>query len=115
MFRKRREYEEFIYALPETFPSIQSSTLILYMRSKTVGQLVGEICFKNKQVLSVLETIDFADRVIEDYSYEVYREDERLYWYDSWPHPHDFSLLSTHPSSPQAYTAQHKAQPNSCS
>lgn len=31
------------------------------------------------------------------YGYEVYRGDEKLYWYDSQPHPNDASLQSTHP------------------
>jgi hypothetical protein len=34
-------------------------------------------------------------RTPEDY--EVYRGDERLYWYDSQPHPEEESLQSTHP------------------
>jgi len=30
-------------------------------------------------------------------AYEVWHGDEKLYWYDSQPHPNDASLQSTHP------------------
>ncbi|MCI0388624.1 MAG: DUF6516 family protein [Acidobacteria bacterium] len=31
------------------------------------------------------------------YGYEVWRGAEKLYWYDSQPHPDDPKLASTHP------------------
>ncbi len=34
---------------------------------------------------------------IEGYSYEVWSSGEKLYWYDSQPHPHDPTLASSHP------------------
>jgi len=34
---------------------------------------------------------------MQSYSYEVFREDEKLYWYDSFPHPHIAELSTTHP------------------
>jgi hypothetical protein len=35
--------------------------------------------------------------VIDWYGYEVWRGNEKLYWYDSQPHPDDPALRSTHP------------------
>ena len=35
--------------------------------------------------------------VIDGYGYEVWRGEEKLYWYDSQPHPNESSLQSTHP------------------
>ena len=35
--------------------------------------------------------------IIEGYSYEVWQGNEKLYWYDSQPHPSDAALASTHP------------------
>ena len=31
------------------------------------------------------------------YGYEVWRNDEKLYWYDPQPHPNNPELASTHP------------------
>ena len=31
------------------------------------------------------------------YGYEIYRGEERLYWYDDFPHPNDQTLASTFP------------------
>jgi hypothetical protein len=40
---------------------------------------------------------DEPERFIQRYSYEVYRDDEKLYWYDPFPHPHIPELAGTHP------------------
>lgn len=32
-----------------------------------------------------------------DVRYEIWRGEEKLYWYDSQPHPNEPSLQSTHP------------------
>jgi hypothetical protein len=45
----------------------------------------------------VREELDFEAGLITAYGYEVYRGDERLYWYDGFPHPNDSTLASTHP------------------
>ena len=67
----------------------------------------------------VYELLDFQQGVIEAYRYEVsrchppfaasplpepseycsvgYADKEKLYWYDSWPHPNDPSLAPTYP------------------
>ncbi|MBX3052939.1 MAG: hypothetical protein KF753_15765 [Caldilineaceae bacterium] len=43
------------------------------------------------------EELDFGDGLITSYGYEVYRGQEKLYWYDDFPHPDDPTLASTHP------------------
>jgi len=42
-------------------------------------------------------TWDAGPLVIEGYGYEVWRGSEKLYWYDSQPHPMDPTLASTDP------------------
>jgi len=44
-----------------------------------------------------LKAINFLTGRIRDYGYEVYHGDEKLYWYDCWPHPDNPLLASTHP------------------
>lgn len=41
--------------------------------------------------------VDLDARLITSYGYEVYRGDDRLYWYDDFPHPNDPTLASTQP------------------
>lgn len=40
---------------------------------------------------------DRLPALIDWYGYEVWRGEEKLYWYDSQPHPDDPALQSTHP------------------
>jgi hypothetical protein len=47
--------------------------------------------------LRLREEIDLADGLTMSYGYEVYRDQERLFWYDDFPHPEDASLASTFP------------------
>ncbi len=42
-------------------------------------------------------TWDSGSLTIEGYSYEVWSGNQKLYWYDSQPHPNDPSLAGTHP------------------
>jgi hypothetical protein len=35
--------------------------------------------------------------LIDSYGYEVWQGSEKLYWYDSQPHPDDPALQRTHP------------------
>jgi hypothetical protein len=49
--------------------------------------------------LAVRERLDYRRLpvLIDWYGYEIWKGDIKLYWYDSQPHPNDFSLQSTHP------------------
>ncbi len=84
------------------------------------GRVEGFLLFDARIVLCVLEHLTFLARgEIERYSYEVshsemtldqlvelsaaeycaaaYPHKQKLYWYDSFAHPNDPSLASTHP------------------
>lgn len=60
--------------------------------------IAGEILLTAAHRLVVSELVDFADDkfVIRRYGYEVWRGKEKLYWYDSQPHPNNPELASTH-------------------
>jgi hypothetical protein len=98
-FRNPEDYELFLYTLPERFRSIRHSTLAFVRRGHSLARVTGEILFDHDIRLVVLERLVF-DRhplLIEGYGYEVWRGNEKLYWYDPQPHPNDPSLQSTHP------------------
>lgn len=78
-------------------PQIQHSTVIVWSESPHTGIAEGEIFFRNGLRLRMREDIDFDAFLIASYGYEIYRRDERLYWYDDFPHPQDSSLASTFP------------------
>jgi hypothetical protein len=97
--RTLEDYELFLYTLSEQFASIRRSTLALVRRGHSLARITGEIFFDHGLRLVVLERLVF-DRLpvtIEGYGYEVWRGDEKLYWYDPQPHPNEPSLQSTHP------------------
>jgi len=98
-FQSLREYEQFIYTLQQQFTSIQSSTLVVAQRGRYYAELTGELFFLDDHRLSIYERLawDEAEIHIEGYGYEVWRSGEKLYWYDSQPHPTDPLLASTQP------------------
>jgi len=115
----RREYELFIYKLSARYPTVRFSTLTLVPPGLNVARVAGLVGFDQDIVLCVHEWLNFERRLIVRYSYEVSRSPQPfeesplpdaseycligyphkrvLYWYDSWPHPHNASLASTHP------------------
>ena len=98
-FRSLRDYEVWIYSLPERFSEIAHSTLLLVQRGRQLAELTGEIVFSAGCRLVVYGrlTWDAGTLFIEGYGYEVWQGSEKLYWYDSQPHPADASLASTDP------------------
>lgn len=98
-FQSLREYERFVYTLPKSNASIESSTLTIIQKGRYYAELSGEVLFAAGYRLSVYELVTWDQRGIElrSYGYEVWLLDEKLYWYDSQPHPHDPLLASTHP------------------
>ncbi len=92
-----QSYSRYVYSLQERHPQVQQLRLSLYTTGTTDGILKGEIHFLDDIVLYVMEIIDFADGVLETYSYTVRRGQEVLYWYDPQPHPDDPLLASTFP------------------
>jgi Family of unknown function (DUF6516) len=97
--RTAEDYELFLYTLSDAFPLIRHSTLTFIRRGATLVRVAGELHFDQGIRLIVRERLAF-DRLpgtIESYGYEVWRGMERLYWYDSQPHPDDPALQPAHP------------------
>ncbi len=78
-------------------PTIERSTVAAWSESPYTGVAEGDVWFSNGIRLRVREELDFDAGRITAYGYEVYRGEERLYWYDDFPHPNDPLLASTFP------------------
>jgi len=91
------EYETLIYSLPDKFSVIRYSTLTFIRLEPPTAIVKGEVYFQQDVFLRALQVLDFDEGLIQKYSYEVYRGEEKLYWYDSWPHPHIPELAATDP------------------
>ncbi len=98
-FQSLRDYEEYVYTLKQNFHSIEKPTLVIIRRGKRTAVLQGEITFAQGYRISIKERLscDNGPVVIEDYGYELWRNNEKLAWYDSQPHPNDPDLASTLP------------------
>jgi hypothetical protein len=90
-------YSAFIYAVAARHPFVASSTLALVPIGATLAKLEGSIECPDGIHLEVWELIDFAAKRIRTYSYEVYRRNEKICWYDSWEHPEIPTLATTFP------------------
>lgn len=77
--------------------SVERSTVAVWSESPYTGIAEGEVFFSNGLRLRMREEIDIDAHLIVSYGYEVYKGDERLYWYDDFPHPNDSHLASTFP------------------
>ena len=91
-----RSYSRYLAKLLDQL-GIQTSTVTAWSDSRYTGIAEGEVLFANGLRLRVREEIDFDAAIITSYGYEVYRGEERLYWYDDFPHPNDPTLASTMP------------------
>lgn len=97
-FQSLRDYEEFVYTLQHSFPTIQSSSLVVIRRGKRVAILQGELTFAYGYRVVIKERLSYDDAVmIEEYGYELWHNTKKIAWYDSQPHPDDPTLASTHP------------------
>lgn len=116
---RRSEYEELVYGLTARFPEIRLSTLVIAPSAYAIAHVTGMVALGEDVVLCVHELVDFRQGCILSYRYEVtlaippfvekalpsadeycaihYAGKEKLYWYDSQPHPDDPALQSTHP------------------
>ncbi len=96
-FPARPEYESFIYGLIKEYPAVRSSTLHLYSVSSLTVIVEGDLYLDNGLRLRVLEVLDFKKGEIQSYSYAVYRNNEKIRWYDPQPHPENTELAVTFP------------------
>ena len=93
------DYEYFIYSLVEQFPIIKQSTVTVVRSGATLARVAGELLLAGDFRIVVRERLVF-DRLpgaIDWYGYEVWRGEEKLYWYDCQPHPHEPALQENHP------------------
>lgn len=93
----RHEYEHFLYGLVQSYPEIKSSSLHFYSVSRMAGQTRGSILFHSSLELRVFELVDMTDGEIQDYSYTVFFQGERVRWYDPQPHPEVPELAANFP------------------
>lgn len=98
-FRTVADYEVYLYSLVTEYPIIRHSTLVLVRRGSTLARVEGEILFDHDVRFIVREglLIDRTPIVIDFYGYEEWEGNNKLYWYDSQPHPNELSLQITHP------------------
>ena len=78
-------------------PNVRSSTVAVWSDSPYTSVAEGEVIFANGLRFRMREEVDLDAGLIISYGYEVYRGDERLYWYDDFPHPNDPKLAATMP------------------
>lgn len=97
--RSADDYELFIYTLVERYLSIQLSTVVFERRGTSLARVADELVLQQGFRIVVRERVVFdrSPATIEWYGYEVWQEEQKLYWYDSQPHPDDPTLQSTHP------------------
>jgi hypothetical protein len=97
--RTPEDYELFIYSLPEQFKLIRQSTVTLVRLGASLGRVGDEIHFDHRFRLVVRERLLFERLpvLIDWYGYEVWRGADKLFWYDSPPHPDQPALRLTHP------------------
>jgi len=89
-------YSRFIAELLDR-PTVKRSTLAVWSDSSYTGIAEGEVFFSRGLKLRTREEFDFDAALITSYGYEVYHHEERLFWYDDFPHPDDADLTSTFP------------------
>lgn len=94
-----RSLSEYSHHIAESLsqPNVKSSTVAVWSDSPYTGVAEGEVVFANGLRLRMREEVDFDAGIIISYGYEVYRGEERLYWYDDFPHPNDPTLALTFP------------------
>ena len=87
--RTADDYELFIYEIKERFPAVRRCTLTFVRRGSSLARVAGELHFDRDVRLVVRERIvyDRQPALIDSYGYEVWKGNEKLYWYDSQPHP----------------------------
>ena len=98
-FRTIEDYDLFLYTLTDRFPMVQRSTVTLVRRGATLARVAGELFFAHGIRLVIRERLVYrhAPVLIDNYGYEVWLGAEKIYWYDSQPHPDDVTLQATDP------------------
>ena len=74
----RPEYEQWLYAIPAAYASVQASTLRFFTTSASTAAIAGSVIFRTGHELRVSEVVDFAAGEILDYGYEVWLDGEAV-------------------------------------
>jgi hypothetical protein len=92
------DYERFIYTLQELYPALRRSTLVVIRRGRIAALLTGELEIGSYRII-VREKLSFVAEPgqITSYGYEIWSGDQKLFWYDSQPHPADPALAASEP------------------
>lgn len=98
-FRTSQDYERYLYELTDLFPSIRHTSITFVRRGASLARISGELFFESDIRLIIRERVTYnrLPVVIDGYGYEVWQGEEKLYWYDSQPHPNEPHLQVTHP------------------
>jgi hypothetical protein len=102
-------YSLFIAALVNR-RTVLRSTVTVWSDSPYTGIAEAEI-FCRRTEARLREELDFEAGLITSYGYEVYRGEERLYWYDDFRIPGSDARLDV--PTPQACPAGDQAEPGS--
>ena len=89
-------YSNFITELVNR-PTVERSTVSVWSTSPYAGVVEGEIYFVKEFKLRLREELDFGKELIRTYGYEIYHGEEKLFWYDDFPHPNNPELTATFP------------------
>jgi hypothetical protein len=97
--RSPEDYELFLYTIAEVFPAVRRSTVTFVRVGATLARVAGELYLMDSVRIVVRERLSYnrLPLTIEWYGYEVWKGEEKLYWYDSQPHPNDPVLKSSYP------------------
>jgi hypothetical protein len=111
LYQSLRDYEEFIYTLPQQFSSIVYSTLVVVRRGGRMVTVSGEIVFSDDYRLVIKErlTFDAGPLVLKRYGYELWHTGAKLYWYDSAASSRP--RFGCYRPTSQAYSSRYKASP----
>jgi len=90
-------YSRHVHSIQERFPFVTQSTLRVIPLGATLARVEGRMECLGGIAIEVLELVDFAEHRLRSYSYEVYRRQEKVCWYDHWPHPELPELAATFP------------------
>ncbi len=98
-FRTPEDYELFPYTITEIFPAVRRSTVTFARVGATLARIAGELYLGDTVKIVVRERILYhrMPLTMEWYGYEIWKGEEKLYWYDSQPHPNDPDSQSSYP------------------
>ncbi len=98
-FRTPEDYELFLYTITEQFSAVRRSTVTFVRMGATLARVAGELHLDEDIRIVIRERLLLHRSPIsmDWYGYEIWKGRDKLYWYDSQPHPKDPTLRSSHP------------------